>query len=124
MAQSFPRTISLLPVAAALALSACVTTQAPPPAAAVVPVKPASGRAPPGLVGLDAKHLFDTYGAARLDIRERTVRKLQFGNGRCVLDAYLYAPAAGREPVVTHVDARTPEGIDVDATACAMQLRK
>ena len=51
------------------------------------------------------------------------MRKLQFANGRCILDAYLYAPARGKEPVVTHVDARSPTGTDVDPAACATALQ-
>ncbi|KAK0357616.1 hypothetical protein LTR94_038769 [Friedmanniomyces endolithicus] len=58
------------------------------------------------------------FGEPRLDIRETT-----FANGRCILDAYLYAPARGKEPVVTHVDARSPTGTDVDPAACATALQ-
>lgn len=98
----------------------------------VVPVgvKPAPGGPPASafmrqgpLLGVDARHLTQLFGQPRLDIRESTVHKLQFANGRCVLDAYLYAPAAGKEPVVTHVDARTPAGADVDPAACATALQ-
>jgi len=63
-------------------------------------------------------------GTPRLDIRESTMRKLQFSNGRCVLDAYLYPPPQGREPVVTHVDARNSTGTDMDPASCAASLRK
>lgn len=94
-------------------------------------VPPASvGRPPAGppasafmrsgpLMGMDARRLIQQFGTPRLDIRESTMRKLQFANGRCVLDAYLYAPGRGKEPVVTHVDARTPAGTDLDPGACA-----
>lgn len=75
------------------------------------------------LMGSDAGALNRMFGTPRLDIRETTVRKLQFANGRCVLDTYLYAPARGKEPVVTHVDARTPAGADVDPAACATALQ-
>lgn len=91
----------------------------PPPAG-----PPASAFQKQGpLMGSDAKALTHMFGVPRLDIRETTVRKLQFANGRCVLDAYLYAPAKGREPVVTHVDARTPAGADVDPASCATILQ-
>ena len=43
---------------------------------------------------------------------------------RCVLDAYLYSPGKGKEPVVTHVDARTPAGTDVDHASCAATLQQ
>lgn len=76
------------------------------------------------LMGEDARRLTQMFGTPRLDIRESTGRKLQFANGRCVLDAYLYAPARGKEPVVTHVDARSPLGVDVDPAACATALQR
>lgn len=75
------------------------------------------------LMGMDARHLIQQFGTPRLDIRENTVRKLQFSNARCVLDAYLYLPPQGREPVVTHIDARTPAGVDMDPAACAAALQ-
>ena len=88
---------------------------APPP-----PGPPASACAKTGpLLGLDAGRLTQMLGTPRLDIRESTARKLQFASGRCVIDAYLYAPARGKEAVVTHVDARTPAGADTDAASCA-----
>ena len=91
----------------------------PPPAG-----PPASAFLQQGpLMGSDSKALIQLFGKPRLDIRETTVHKLQFANGRCVLDAYLYAPARGKAPVVTHVDARTPAGIDVDPAACATALQ-
>ena len=76
------------------------------------------------LMGSDARRLTQLFGAPRLDIRETTVRKLQFANGRCVLDAYLYSPGKGKEPVVTHVDARTPAGTNVDHASCAATLQQ
>lgn len=110
----------------ALPLAACgagsvvpQTGYAPAPAG-----PPASAFGKPGpLMGADARALTQMFGTPRLDIRETTVRKLQFANGRCVLDTYLYAPARGKEPVVTHVDARSPAGSDVDPAACATALR-
>lgn len=110
----------------ALPLAACgagtvvptATKGAPPPG------PPASAFMKQGpLLGSDARALTQMFGQPRLDIRETTVRKLQYGNGRCVLDAYLYAPARGKEPVVTHVDARSPAGVDVDPAACATALQ-
>lgn len=79
---------------------------------------------PAQLVGTNAAGLTRLFGAPRLDIRDPTARKLQFANGRCVLDAYLYAPATGREPLVTYVEARTPQGAVVDAASCARTLTK
>ena len=48
------------------------------------------------------------FGTPRLDIVEGDARKLQFSGGACVLDVYLYPPAAGREPETTYIDARRP----------------
>jgi hypothetical protein len=111
----------------ALPLAACgAGTIVPPPSAQIQPPPgpPASAFMKQGpLMGSDARKLTQMFGTPRLDIRETTVRKLQFANGRCVLDAYLYAPARGKEPVVTHVDARSPSGADVDPAACATALQ-
>jgi len=119
---------SLRPLVAALlslALAACGAGTVVPRTGTMPPVgPPASAFSKQGpLMGSDAGALTRLFGTPRLDIRETTVRKLQFANGRCVLDAYLYAPAPGKEPVVTHVDARTPTGSDVDPAACATALR-
>lgn len=119
--KSLPSVLTALLFLPLAACSGGVVPQAgytPPPAG-----PPASAFTKSGpLMGADAHHLTRLFGTPRLDIRETTVRKLQFANGRCVLDAYLYAPARGKEPVVTHVDARTPGGIDVDPAGCAAAL--
>ncbi|WP_313806393.1 hypothetical protein [Sphingobium sp.] len=117
-----PALVALL----SLTLAACGGV-VPPPAAHVAPPPagpPASAFTRSGpLIGSDARHLIQLFGQPRLDIRESTMRKLQFANGRCVLDAYLYVPPQGREPLVTHVDARTPAGTDVDPASCAAALQ-
>lgn len=108
---------------AALSLGACATVP-PPQSASGNPGPPASAFTKVGpLLGEDAKQLTHQFGTPRLDIREATMRKLQFANGRCVLDAYLYPPATGKEPVVTHVDARSLQGIDIDPVTCAAALQ-
>ncbi|WP_253342319.1 hypothetical protein [Sphingobium sp. OAS761] len=109
-----------MPLAGCGAGSVVPRTGYVPPSAG--PPASAFGRQGP-LMGYDAQQLTRSFGQPRLDIRESTVRKLQFANGRCVLDAYLYAPARGKAPVVTHVDARTPAGSDVDPAACAAALQ-
>jgi len=109
-----------LPLAACGAGTVVPQTRQPAPPAG----PPASAFMKTGpLMGLDAKHLTQMLGTPRLDIRESTMRKLQFANGRCVLDAYLYAPGQGKEPVVTHVDARAPSGAGVDPAGCATSLQ-
>ncbi|RXR30219.1 hypothetical protein [Sphingobium fluviale] len=112
---------ALVTLLSTLALSACVAPDqadvaplpAPPPmAGAYGPPKP--------LIGLDAKRLIARFGEPRLDIIDRTVRKLQFLTGGCVVDAYLYTTARGKEPTVTHVDARWPDGKDANLAACGI----
>lgn len=129
----------------ALSLAGCATT--PPPAktarvstapaltkAAPTRVRP-SRRPPPspiaqivpgvaGVIGNDAAGLIRQFGPPRLDIVEGDARKLQFTGTACVLDAYLYPPAIGKEPLATYIDARRPsDGQDVDRAACIAALR-
>lgn len=100
-------------------------TPRPAPSVGVVaaarPQQPVRGDA---VLGRTAPALVSQFGQPALDVREGQARKLQFSGAACVLDAYLYPPAAGRgEAVVTHVDARLPDGRDTDRNACAAQLR-
>lgn len=114
----------VLPVLGLSFLSACVapsstreTGAMPPP-----PMTSRYGKVQP-LTGLDARRLIAMFGQPRLDIQDRTVRKLQFltGGGRCVLDTYLYATARGREPVVTHIDTRLTNGSEADPASCGIR---
>ncbi len=124
-------------------LSACAAQQAAPP-----PVQKAPSRAPstpakpvkrPGpimppplrnvtgldrVMGKDARTLISLFGPAVQDVREQGARKLQFGGAGCILDAYLYPPTPGREPVVTYAEARLPDGRDTDRAACIMTLSR
>lgn len=93
----------------------------PAPAAGFTP---ASKPQPGGVIGADARGLIRLFGEPRLDIRDPAARKLQFSNGRCVLDTYLYAPGVNREPLVTHADARDSAGSDMDWNACVRLLRR
>lgn len=129
----------------ALVLAGCATTS-PPAKQAPVSAKPAltkpaptrvrpSRKPPPsaiaqvvpgveGVIGNDAAGLIRQFGKPRLDIIEGDARKLQFSGTACVLDAYLYPPAAGKEPLATFLDARRPsDGQDVDRAACIAALR-
>jgi hypothetical protein len=131
--------------ALALLLSACnqggtqpvkttkVITPPPSPASVRRPVRsklppPAKVQALPGLetvIGSTAADLTRQFGPARLDVREGDARKLQYAGTACVLDVYLYPPAAGREPQATYVDARrSSDGKDVDRVACIGSLKK
>jgi hypothetical protein len=113
----------LLPGAlAALPLAACVAPQAapPPPSIAAAPISLGGLEA---VMGATAQRLIGQFGTPDLDLREGPARKLQFLAPACVLDAYLYPPSAGRgEPVVTHVDARQPDGREMDRASCVAAL--
>lgn len=92
----------------------------------VAPVPEAMRQAPPpapeiglgSVIGRDARQVAALLGAPDVDAREGPARKLQYVGGACILDAYLYSPADAAEPVVTHVDARLPDGGDADRNAC------
>jgi hypothetical protein len=114
---------------AGLALSAllagCVASPAPRPSAAAAPsVRPAvSAAGLQAVMGRTAAMLAAQFGSADLDVREGNARKLQFVGPACVLDTYLYPPAGGGEPIVTHVDARLPDGRDMDRASCIAALQ-
>lgn len=75
------------------------------------------------VMGQSAARLASMFGAPDLDIREGSARKLQFASPVCVLDAYLYPRGSG-DPVVTHIDARLPDGRDVDRASCVAALSR
>ena len=131
---------------AIMLLAGCATTrpsaQSNPPAVAkpaatqAAPTRARPSRKPPrtaaphlvpgveGVIGADAAGLIRQFGPPRLDIIEGDARKLQWSGAACVLDAYLYPPAAGREPLASYVDARRPsDAQDVDRAACIAALR-
>ena len=74
------------------------------------------------VMGRDARAVVALFGNPALDVREGAGRKLQFAGPACVLDAYLYAPRGGGDPVVTHIDARLPDGRDMDRSSCVAAL--
>jgi len=96
------------------------------PAAQHAPlVSPPPIRAEAGLdrvMGRDLRALISLFGTPNQDVREEPARKIQYASGVCVLDAYLYPPGPGREPLVTHVDARLPTGEDIDRASCIAAL--
>lgn len=81
----------------------------------------------PGLetvIGANQADLTRQFGTPRLDVWENDARKLQFSGQACVLDVYLYPPAAGGAPLATYVDARrASDGKDVDRAACVAALK-
>ncbi len=110
---------------AALALSAtlgaCAAT--PPPRQAVVaPPVPMGTIGLERVMGQNAAALAGLFGSADQDVTEASARRLQFASTICILDAYLYPSAKGREPVVTHVDARQPNGQAIDRASCVAAM--
>ena len=103
-------------------LAGCVagtTSQAPPDQPAPTPY---STLGLEHVIGNNARGLIGQFGNPDLDAREGPARRLQFISPICVLDAYLYAPRGGGEPVVTHVDARLPDGREMDRSSCVAAL--
>jgi hypothetical protein len=116
------------PLAAMLVLAGCATAKADPPAAAASRAveRPVSYTSTglEAVLGRTARMLEAQLGKPRLDVREGTARKLQFAGPACVLDAYLYPPKAGGEAIVTHLDARRPDGTDFDRASCVAALTR
>lgn len=111
---------------AALTISACATTPRAAKVASPVQVSPPLV-APTGLdrvIGRNAGALISLFGNADQDVREENSRKLQFSSGICILDAYLYTPAKGKEPLVSYVDARQPDGGTIDKASCVAALTR
>lgn len=106
----------------ALLLGGCATVPQPTPVAPAKPVPVPAGLG--GVMGQTARTLTMLLGPPLMDVREFNGRKLQFAGGGCVLDAYLYARRKGQEPVVSHVDARRPDGADTDKAACVAALSR
>ena len=74
------------------------------------------------VMGRSAAALTAQFGTPALDVREGAARKLQFSGPACVLDAYLYPSRQGSEALVTYVDARLPDGRDIDRASCVAAL--
>lgn len=112
-----------------MALSGCGSVIPPPATPSFIPATPPPqgqlrSQSTIPVMGADAKALVRLFGEPRLDIRDPAARKLQFSDGRCVLDAYLYATRARREPVVTFAEARSADGTAMDWALCASELRQ
>lgn len=112
----------LIALAVPLALSACAPTQTDVRSTAPAPVTASYDRTAGVLMGMTATRLTALFGEPRLDIRDRTVRKMQFDTGRCIIDTYLYTEKRGQEPTTRHVDARTPDGTDTELSACGVRV--
>ncbi len=109
-----------------LLVAGCATTVSPPPP----PL--AATRSPPMIkTGLDrvlgqtVRGLTALFGEADQDVREAEgARRLQFAGPICILDAYLYPPHPGAESEVSYVDARQPDGRDIDRASCVAALTR
>lgn len=113
---------SLAVPAALLTLAACAATPKPQTAPAAPPPARISTLGLEGVLGKTSKVLEATFGTPALDVREGNGRKLQFASPACVLDAYLYPPAAGGDALVTWLDARLPDGRDFDRASCVAAI--
>jgi hypothetical protein len=114
-------------ILAAALVAGCVSPAAEAPPARTPIAPPAPTYSTTGLesvIGQNARGLVALFGAADLDAREGAARKLQFLSPVCVLDAYLYPPRAGAEPLVTHIDTRLPDGRDIDRSSCVAALSR
>jgi hypothetical protein len=116
------RSVLLVLLPAALLATACVPRTAAAPGSTVPPPRPYSTLGLESVIGSTASGLGAQFGRPDLDLREGSARKLQFLGPACVLDAYLYPPRGGGEPIVTHVDARLPDGREMDRSSCVAAL--
>jgi hypothetical protein len=111
-----------------LVLGGCAAkTERPAPAVTRPPpqrVVPYNSTGLETVLGRTARMLEAQFGKPSLDVREGPARKLQFGGPACVLDAYLYPPKGGGEPIVTHIDARLRDGRDLDRASCVAALTR
>jgi hypothetical protein len=111
----------------AAALAGCVSAPREAPPVAPVGPPPAPAYTTHGLesvLGRGVRALTALFGTPDLDVREGGARKLQFGGPVCVLDVYLYPPRGGGDPIATHVDARLPDGRDMDRSSCVSALSR
>jgi hypothetical protein len=110
----------------ALALSACASVPThQPPAVAVTRSPPMLKTGLERVLGQTPRGLVALFGEADQDVREaQGARRLQFAGPICILDAYLYPPDTSAEPQVTYVDARQPDGRDIDRASCVAALTR
>ena len=107
---------------ALLGLAGCVAPAADAPAPVSSATAPVAATRLDGLIGTTARTLVAQLGRPDLELDEGPTRKLQFLGQACVLDAYLRPPRSGAEPVVIHVDARQPDGREMDRASCVAAL--
>ena len=110
-------------IAGLVLLAACGPVPKPQPIA-VAPPPPIRTTGLERVIGQDARALVAWFGPADPDVRDANARKLQFGSAICIMDAYLYPPGRGKEPLVTYVDARQPDGRSIDRASCVAALTR
>ena len=106
-------------LASTLILAGCATRPEQQPAQQIPQPATISPQARQ-ILGLTPNELVGHFGKPALQIREGNSLKLQFRGRSCVLDAYLYPQSGGYR--VTHVDTRSPSGVDIDQAACIFAL--
>ena len=106
-------------IASSLLLAGCATRPQPQPQAPAQAATPQAGVQ--RLEGMSTSDLVGRFGRPALQVREGTSLKLQFRGRSCVLDAYLYPNSSGILRV-THVDTRSPAGVDSDQASCISAL--
>lgn len=119
------RIVTFMPLLASTLLAACVSPRSVERQEVVTPqplVQTYTRHGLESVMGRNARALTALFGQPGLDVREGPGRKLQFLGPACILDAYLYAPTQSGEAVVTHIDARLPDGRDMDRASCVAAL--
>jgi hypothetical protein len=119
------RSLPLFVLTAALAACGPTPKAAGPRPQAIAPPPPmAAATGLDRVIGKDARALVSMFGSPDQDVTEASARRLQFAGTACILDAYLYPPSSGREPLVTYVDARTNDGRPAERVSCVTALAK
>ncbi|MBA3896394.1 MAG: hypothetical protein H0X36_04520 [Sphingomonadaceae bacterium] len=114
----------LASVSALVLVAGCAATPVATPRAVATLSPPMRPVGLERVLGQDAGALNALFGQPDQDAREDGARRLQFAGPICILDAYLYAAGAGRPAVVTYVDARQPDGRDIDRASCVAALTR
>lgn len=125
-ADSGQRSIASMLVVIAALLGGCTTggsTISSRPDTTPVPLTNQALAGIDRVLGRDATALVALFGKPDADVSEGNARKLQFAGPACVLDAYLY-PRGTAAPVVTHLDARQPDGSPIDRASCIAALTR
>jgi hypothetical protein len=115
-------TLRRLILAAGLVLAGCQQNASPRSAGSSPPPMKEAGLG--RVIGRTAQQLIQLFGPADLDAREGKARRLQFVGAACILDAYLYPPEKDGEPETSYLDARTPQGEDIDRASCVSALSR